>query len=137
HRLAERCQPRNATREDCTMARKKPVDEEIAQEAIAEEEALPEHVENVEAELDRILTHHVNLILSYAQRKPLDKLFEEHQGDPVFEMFGMTDIEFIRKRWAAGLANSCATNLGRFTDKAMKVILAGTFKLTPAVLLKK
>ena len=57
-------------------------------------------------------------------------------GDPIFELFGFTDMGFTRKRWEAGFANSCATNLGRFTDKATKVIFAEASGLDAATLLK-
>ncbi len=91
----------------------------------------------IERDLDDVLTYHINLILSYAERNPLDALHENHLGDPIFELFGLTDISFTRKRWAAGFANSCATNLGRFTDKAAKIILADAFGLSKEQLLKK
>lgn len=96
-----------------------------------------ERVLDVVASLDTALQYHISLILSYEQRNPIDELHASHQGDPVFELFGMTDLAFTKKRWAAGFANSCATNLGRFTDKATKIILAGAFNVTPLILLKK
>jgi hypothetical protein len=96
-----------------------------------------ERVLDVLGSLDAALQYHVGMILSYGQRNPVEELHASHQGDPVFELFGMTDLAFTKKRWAAGFANSCATNLGRFTDKATKIILAGAFNVIPLVLLKK
>jgi len=61
------------------------------------------------AELDKVLQYHVGLILSYEQRNSLEELHENYLGDPVFELFGLADLAFTRKRWAAGFANSCAT----------------------------
>ena len=96
-----------------------------------------ERVLDVLASLDAALQYHIGMILSYEKRNPIDELHARHQGDPVFELFGMTDLAFTKKRWAAGFANSCATNLGRFTDKATKIVLAGTFNVPPLTLLKK
>lgn len=96
-----------------------------------------ERVLDVVASLDAALQYHIGMILSYERRNPIEELHASHQGDPVFELFGMTDLAFSKKRWAAGFANSCATNLGRFTDKATKIILAGVFNITPLTLLKK
>lgn len=96
-----------------------------------------ERVLDVVASLDVALQYHIGMILSYEKRNPIDELHASHQGDPVFELFGMTDLAFTKKRWAAGFANSCATNLGRFTDKATKIILAGAFNVTPLTFLKK
>ena len=79
----------------------------------------------------------MRLILSYSDRNSLQDLHKRYLGDPVFELFGLTDLEFTKKRWAAGFANSCATNLGRFTDKAAKRILGDAFGLSDDVLLKK
>src|SRR5262245_40438387 len=89
------------------------------------------------ASLDAALQYHIDIILSYERRNSIDALHASHQGDPVFDLFGMTDLAFTKKRWAAGFANSCATNLGRFTDKATKIILAGAFNVAPLTLRKK
>jgi hypothetical protein len=96
-----------------------------------------ERILDVLASLDVALHYHIDMILSYEKRNPIDELHASHQGDPVFELFGLTDLAFTKKRWIAGFANSCATNLGRFTDKATKIILAGAFNVTPLTLLKK
>lgn len=96
-----------------------------------------ERVLAVLALLDAALQYHIGMILSYGDRNPLEELHASHQGDPVFELFGMTDLAFTKKRWAAGFANSCATNLGRFTDKATKIIIAGAFNVPAITLLKK
>jgi hypothetical protein len=96
-----------------------------------------ERVLDVVDSLDAALQYHIGMILTYEKRNPVDELQASLQGDPVFELFGMTDLAFTKKRWAAGFANSCATNLGRFTDKATKIILAGAFNVTPLTLLKK
>jgi hypothetical protein len=92
---------------------------------------------SIEEDLDVILKYHVGMIMTYAERNPVKELHDSYLGDPVFELFGLTDMSFAQKRWAAGFANSCATNLGRFTDKAAKVILRDAFNLTPEQLLKK
>jgi len=90
----------------------------------------------IEADLDKVLVYHTELILSYEDRNPIDELHKNYLGDPVFELFGFTDVSFTKKRWTAGFANSCATNLGRFTDKAAKIILKDAFDLTAEQLLK-
>lgn len=87
--------------------------------------------------LDAHLKYHISLILNYAERNPISELHEKHLGDPVFEKFGLTHISFAQKRWAAGFANSCATNLGRFTDKAAKDILIHAFGVPKATILKR
>ncbi len=96
----------------------------------------PTHATEVEAALDEDLTYHVGMILSYTKRNPLETLHTKHQGDPIFEFFGMTSLEFTKKRWAAGFANSCATNLGRFAEKATTTMLSVAFGLTAPQLLK-
>ncbi len=97
----------------------------------------PPELERIYSALDRHLTYHVGLIINYADRNPISELHEKHLGDPIFEKFGLTDISFAQKRWAAGFANSCATNLGRFTDKAAKAILISAFGLSAEQVLKR
>lgn len=92
--------------------------------------------QSIESRLDPLLKYHVDMILSYAERNPIEELHARYVGDPVFELFGFTDMSFTRKRWEAGFANSCATNLGRFTDKATKVIFGVASGLDAAKLLK-
>lgn len=75
--------------------------------------------------------------MSYAKRNSIENLQKRHLDDPVFEAFGFTGISFARKRWAAGFANSCATNLGRFMDKAAKEVLAHAFNVERSIILKK
>lgn len=97
----------------------------------------PLSADEIKKVLDGILGYHLNMIMSYEERSPFEELHKSHQGDPFFEIFGMTDVEFTRKRWYAGFANACATNLGRFTDKATKTLLTAASGLPPEKLLRK
>lgn len=91
----------------------------------------------IEGHLDELLKLHIGLILSYAERNTIEELHARYLGDPVFELFGLTSQSFTKRRWTAGFANSCATNLGRFTDKATKAILVDAFGLPAEQILKK
>jgi len=83
----------------------------------------------IEDKLDIQLNHNLNLISTYLERNTIEEYKEIFSGDPVFEIFGLTDDKFLKKRIIAGLANSIATNLGRFTDKATKIIFTEAFNI--------
>lgn len=91
----------------------------------------------MEKSLDELLVYHLQLIETYEERHPLQDLHKSADGDFVLSMFGLTDDAFVKLRWRAGFANSCSTNLGRFFDKASKLLLSETFGIPLDTLQKK
>lgn len=87
-------------------------------------------------QLDVLLAYHLNLIDTYAARHPFEDLLADAGDDLVLSLFGMTEESFIRRRWIAGFTNSCSTNLGRFLDKASKLLLSESFGLPQSVITK-